>query len=118
MISKKTSNNRLSNAKNFLFFSEGKGHSVDSLVPLKALTQKETEKGCLHMTQSTKFQHKQKTFLADYNKKPEKSNKRIYSMLSLYKVVTKIKIGKMERDTWRIHKIKVHQIIYTKLLEL
>lgn len=59
VICKKTSNIRLPNAKNFLLFSEGKGHSVDSLVPLKGLTQKETEKACLNMIQSTKFQDKQ-----------------------------------------------------------
>jgi len=50
-------------------------------------------------------------------------------MLLLYKIFTKINIpevktniyssqDKIEIDTWRIHKIKVHQIIYTKLLEL
>lgn len=42
-ISKKTSSsNRFSNAHNFVLSSARKGHSVDSLVPLKAVMQTET----------------------------------------------------------------------------
>lgn len=40
---KESSSNRFSNAHNFVLSSAGKGHSVDSLVPLNAVMRTETK---------------------------------------------------------------------------